>query len=86
MMSVPVSRAETPSNLNPDAAASPKVKQTKICVYCGSASGKNPAHIQAAQELGRLMAENNIKLGMCIFPTFHPPQTLSFLGAYHIGP
>ncbi|KAI2641617.1 hypothetical protein GGS26DRAFT_586009 [Hypomontagnella submonticulosa] len=34
----------------------------KICVYCGSSPGKNPAYLKAAQELGRLMAENNIKL------------------------
>ena len=38
-------------------------KQTKICVYCGSSSGSDPAHIEAARELGRLMAENNIGLG-----------------------
>ncbi|KAH9998558.1 hypothetical protein F4779DRAFT_605768 [Xylariaceae sp. FL0662B] len=36
--------------------------QTKICVYCGSSAGKNPAHLQAARELGTLMAENNIAL------------------------
>ena len=35
----------------------------KICVYCGSSPGKNPAYVKAAQELGRLMAENNIQLG-----------------------
>ncbi|KAI2470293.1 hypothetical protein F4781DRAFT_182117 [Annulohypoxylon bovei var. microspora] len=36
--------------------------QAKICVYCGSSPGKNPAYLKAAQELGRLMAENNIAL------------------------
>ncbi|RYO86734.1 hypothetical protein DL762_000568 [Monosporascus cannonballus] len=60
MMSAPASRTDTPSNLNPNAP--PKRKQTKICVYCGSSAGKNSAHLQAARELGKLMAENNIKL------------------------
>lgn len=35
----------------------------KICVYCGSSPGNKPAYLKAAQELGRLMAENNISLG-----------------------
>lgn len=51
----------------------------KICVYCGSSPGKNPAYLKAAQELGRLMAENNIKLGTC------PATSLTFgpsLGYY----
>jgi predicted Rossmann-fold nucleotide-binding protein len=38
-------------------------KKVKICVYCGSAPGKDPAHIEAARELGKLMAENDIELG-----------------------
>jgi hypothetical protein len=33
-----------------------------ICVYCGSASGSNPEHRQAAEDLGRLMAEADIGL------------------------
>lgn len=37
--------------------------RTKICVYCGSAPGASPAHIEAARALGKAMAENNIDLG-----------------------
>jgi uncharacterized protein (TIGR00730 family) len=33
-----------------------------ICVYCGSASGSNPEHRQAAEDLGRSMAEAGIGL------------------------
>lgn len=37
--------------------------RTKICVYCGASAGTNPAHIEAARELARVMAANNIDLG-----------------------
>lgn len=33
-----------------------------ICVYCGSGDGRNPAFKTAADDFGRLMAENNIGL------------------------
>jgi uncharacterized protein (TIGR00730 family) len=33
-----------------------------ICVYCGSGFGANPGFIEAAEELGRLMAENGLGL------------------------
>ncbi|MDD7908960.1 MULTISPECIES: TIGR00730 family Rossman fold protein [Pseudovibrio] len=33
-----------------------------ICVYCGSGEGTNPAYAKAAEALGRLLAENNIRL------------------------
>ncbi|KAI0834544.1 hypothetical protein F5Y06DRAFT_151629 [Hypoxylon sp. FL0890] len=46
------------SGPNPNATPA----QAKICVYCGSSPGKNPAYKKAAQDLGRLMAENNIAL------------------------
>ncbi|KAI1853604.1 hypothetical protein JX266_001588 [Neoarthrinium moseri] len=58
----PASRTATPSgtsNLNPNSQANKKVK---ICVYCGSAGGKSPEHIEAARQLGTLMAENGISL------------------------
>ena len=29
----------------------------RLCVYCGSGPGKNPAYLKAADELGRAMAE-----------------------------
>ncbi|KAK8111813.1 uncharacterized protein PG998_008270 [Apiospora kogelbergensis] len=52
-------RTSTPSsNLNPNAPS----RKVKICVYCGSAKGNDPTHMQAARDLGRLMAENNISL------------------------
>ena len=34
----------------------------KICVYCGSSSGKSPAYMKGASELGTLLAEQDIAL------------------------
>ncbi|KAI0016993.1 hypothetical protein F4780DRAFT_796933 [Xylariomycetidae sp. FL0641] len=51
-------RVSTPSALNHTSSPLP----TKICVYCGSSPGTNPEHMKAAQELGTLMAKNNISL------------------------
>ena len=34
----------------------------KLCVYCGSSHGENPAYAEAARTLGRLLAENDIGL------------------------
>ncbi|TVY35262.1 Bifunctional cytokinin biosynthesis protein, partial [Lachnellula occidentalis] len=52
------------SNLNPasqpkDTVSSPAVK---ICVFCGSAPGKSPAHMESARALARVMASKNIQL------------------------
>jgi uncharacterized protein (TIGR00730 family) len=33
-----------------------------ICVYCASGPGNNPAFMEAATELGRVLAENGIRL------------------------
>jgi len=33
-----------------------------VCVYCGSGSGSNPRFIEAAIALGKVFAENNIRL------------------------
>ncbi len=33
-----------------------------ICVYCGSSSGRDPLFTQAAQDLGRMMANEGIRL------------------------
>lgn len=56
----------------PDAVnGSPRVK---ICVYCGSAPGASPAHIKAAQELGRLFAENDIDLGKQLISPITTPH------------
>ena len=37
-------------------------KIRKICVYCGSGPGTNPAFVQAARDFGRILAENSIGL------------------------
>jgi uncharacterized protein (TIGR00730 family) len=34
----------------------------KICVYCGSGPGSDPAFVQAARSLGKILAENGIGL------------------------
>ena len=34
----------------------------KICVFCGSSVGENPAYERAAKDLGALIAKNNIEL------------------------
>lgn len=33
-----------------------------ICIYCGSSSGRDPIFTQAAQDLGRMMANEGIRL------------------------
>ncbi|KAI1809412.1 hypothetical protein GGS20DRAFT_303511 [Poronia punctata] len=57
MESSSASRTATLSAAEPNST-----NQTKICVYCGSASGKSPKHIEAARALGKAMAEKNIAL------------------------
>ena len=34
----------------------------KLCVYCGSGNGRNPAYMAAARTLGKAMADANIGL------------------------
>ncbi len=34
----------------------------KLCVYCGSSHGENPAYAEAARTLGRMLADNGIGL------------------------
>jgi len=50
--------AQPPSHQNGNGAT----PRTKICVYCGAAAGASPAHMEAARELARVMAENNVDL------------------------
>ena len=38
------------------------MKIKKICVYCGSSPGKNPAYLQAAENLAGVMCERGIGL------------------------
>src|SRR4051812_12810428 len=33
-----------------------------VCVYCGSGPGTNPRFVEAAEGLGRIFAENNVRL------------------------
>ncbi|CAK7202114.1 hypothetical protein SEUCBS139899_004834 [Sporothrix eucalyptigena] len=63
----PTTTAPVHSNLSQVASAAdiadPAVpKKTKICVYCGSSPGKNPVYMQAARDLAKVMADNNIGL------------------------
>jgi hypothetical protein len=37
-------------------------KISKICVYCGSSAGTDPAFVEAAKTLGAIMAENGVGL------------------------
>jgi hypothetical protein len=37
-------------------------KIRKICVYCGSSGGADPAFLAAAEQFGRILAENDIGL------------------------
>ena len=37
-------------------------KIAKICVYCGSGPGTDPAFVQAARDFGAILAENDIEL------------------------
>ncbi|KIH95046.1 lysine decarboxylase-like protein [Sporothrix brasiliensis 5110] len=65
--STPTATSTVHSNLSQvtsvDDVADPSLpKKTKICVYCGSSPGKNPVYMQAARDLARVMAENNIGL------------------------
>ena len=37
-------------------------KINAICVYCGSSPGTEPAFLEAAQKLGKILAENGVRL------------------------
>ncbi len=69
------SAAAVPSGLShvTNAADVGKPKKAKICVYCGSSTGKNPVYMEAARELARAMAKHDIGLGESPFycPLFY---------------
>lgn len=44
-------------------ATPPERRKTKICVYCGASPGSRPEHMEAARQLARVMAANDIGLG-----------------------
>lgn len=56
------STAQTASQ-NGTATNGNSVPRAKVCVYCGASAGTSPAHMEAARELGKILAENNIDLG-----------------------
>jgi uncharacterized protein (TIGR00730 family) len=37
-------------------------KINALCVYCGSSPGTDPAFVAAAQQFGKILAENNVRL------------------------
>jgi predicted Rossmann-fold nucleotide-binding protein len=37
-------------------------RQRSVCVFCGSSSGRDPRHAEAARELGILLAANGFSL------------------------
>lgn len=57
----PMPRTATPSTGT--AAVSTQQPRTKICVYCGASPGTKPEHMEAARQLARVMAANDIGLG-----------------------
>jgi len=56
----PAAQASTSAPSTSGADTPPQ--RTKICVFCGSSPGYDPAHMEAARELARVMAKNNIAL------------------------
>lgn len=55
--------AATPPLANNKGDATPDQPKTKICVYCGASPGSKPEHMEAARQLARVMAANDIGLG-----------------------
>jgi len=55
----PAGQQQAPLSQNGTSNGTPRVK---ICVYCGASGGKNPAHMEAARQLARVMAANDIDL------------------------
>lgn len=51
------------AGLESSGASTPSNRKTKICVYCGSSPGNKPEYLEAARQLARVMAANNIGLG-----------------------
>ena len=51
------------TSTNGTAHSNGSTARTKIAVYCGASAGKSPVHVEAAQQLAKVMAANNIDLG-----------------------
>ena len=43
-----------------DSIATSKIR--KICVYCGSGPGNDPAYVKAAREFGEILAKEKVGL------------------------
>jgi uncharacterized protein (TIGR00730 family) len=52
--------ASHPSHAPTNHATAKKIRS--ICVYCGSGGGRGPMYLEAAETLGRMMAEQGIRL------------------------
>ncbi|ROW09155.1 hypothetical protein VPNG_05751 [Cytospora leucostoma] len=50
------------AGLESSGTSTPSNRKTKICVYCGSSPGNKPEYLEAARQLARVMAANNIGL------------------------
>src|SRR6516165_1854490 len=59
-MATPKPRLDGPARLGPHPLPMSTIKS--ICVYCASGPGNNPAFMDAARQLGRILAENGIRL------------------------
>src|SRR5262249_48634070 len=57
---MPPTRLDAPPPLGPHPLPMSTIKS--ICVYCASGPGNDPAFMGAAKELGRILAENGIRL------------------------
>lgn len=56
----PVSGDRHIQTMKTDSAATNKIR--RICVYCGSGPGNDPAYVKAAREFGEILAKEGIEL------------------------
>lgn len=59
----PMPQTATPLKGDATGTPPPDQRKTKICVYCGASPGSKPEHMEAARQLARVMAANDIGLG-----------------------
>ncbi|KAI5924332.1 hypothetical protein F4810DRAFT_664951 [Camillea tinctor] len=62
MQSGGASPIPSPGGVAGDSTPSSTKPRTKICVFCGASPGTSQKHMQAARELGKALADNNISL------------------------
>ncbi|ALK08596.1 TIGR00730 family Rossman fold protein [Blastochloris viridis] len=61
-MTEKTSYSATEFSRSADGAASRRPELDSVCVYCGSTDGRNPVFLETAHQLGRLLAEDGIRL------------------------